>query len=685
MNVLATLGAASLLTALATAAFAAGASVYGLRARSAPLMLAGRRAIVVVALFTTLATAALATALLRDDFSLAYVAAVSSTDMLPHMKWAALYSSQAGSLLFWTWTMSLFLAAFTVLTVPRMPWAAPHATAASGIVLAAFLVALVFLASPFEASEFARPDGVGLNPLLVDKGMLVHPPALLMGLTSTSVPFVLGAAALLSGRIDATWLRAVRHWALLSWLILSVGNILGGWWAYTVLGWGGYWGWDAVENSALLPLLPLTAFLHSSMVQERRGMLKSWNFALVFATFALAVFGTFNVRSGLVASVHSFAQSTVGPYFLVLLAVTLIGSVVLLAWRSPRMRPEHDFDSLVSRETALFLNNYVLTAIALIVLGGTLFPVFSELLKDARITVGPPFYNDIVGPLLIVLVGLIGVGTLLPWRRAATETVVRRARMPLIVTALVTLALALLGMRDRFALAGVAAAVFTGYVTLREFAVGARGARRARGAGGAMSGGGPLAGSLAGALAWAASFGGLFDRDRRRYGGYLVHLGLVVMAVAVIGSNIYQTHVRVTVAPGESFELGRYSVDYDGLVRRAGTSNGIESETVARLRVRQGDDVVANLSPGRRNFINFPGQPMAIVAVDTGWREDVYIFVQGWDDQGVAEFQAFINPLMLWLWVGAAVYTAGGLIAFAPVRAPVRAHRDLPAGAAQQA
>jgi cytochrome c-type biogenesis protein CcmF len=677
MNVLATLGAASLLTALATAVFAAGASVYGLRAGNVGLLRAGRRAVVVVALFTTLATVVLATALLRDDFSLAYVASVSSTDMLPHMKWAALYSSQTGSMLFWTWTMSLFLAAFTVLTLPRMPWGAAHATAASGVVLTVFLVALVFISSPFEASEFARPDGVGLNPLLVDKGMLVHPPALLTGLTSTAVPFVLSAAALLSGRIDGAWLRAVRHWALLSWLVLSAGNILGGWWAYTVLGWGGYWGWDPVENSALLPLLPLTAFLHSSMVQERRGMLKSWNFALIFATFALAVFGTFNVRSGLVASVHSFAQSMVGPYFLVVLAATLAGSVALLAWRSPRMKAEHDFDSLVSRETVLFLNNYVLTAIALIVLGGTLFPVFSELLRDARITVGPPFYNDIVGPLLIVLVALVGVGTSLPWRQAATETVVRRARMPLLVTATATLALWLAGVRDGFAVAAVAASLFTAYVTLREFALGARGARRARAAQ-------AREGAIGGSFAWLAAFGGLFDRDRRRYGGYLVHLGLVVMAVAVAGSNIYQTHVRVTVPPGGSFELGRYRVDYEGLERRAGTSNGIADETVARLQVRQGDSTVADLTPGRRNFLNFPGQPMAIVAVDTGWREDVYIFVQGWDDQGVAEFQAFINPLLLWLWVGAVVYTAGGLIAFAPVRAPARAPRELPAAPARQ-
>ena len=666
MNVLATVGAAALVIALACSIFAVSASTYGHRRRRPPLLRAGRRAIVATALFTTLATGTLATALLTDDFSLAYVARVSSTDMLSYMKLAALYSSQAGSLLFWTWMMSLFLGAFVLITVPRIPWAAAHATAAAGTLLTAFLLALVFLASPFETSAFELTDGVGLNPLLVDRGMLVHPPMLLAGLVSTSVPFTLGAAALLSGRIDSTWIRAVRHWALLSWLILSVGNFLGAWWAYTVLGWGGYWGWDPVENSALLPLLPLTAFLHSAMVQERRGMLKLWNLALVLVTFALAVFGTFNVRSGLVASVHSFAQSNVGPYFLLLVGITLAVSVALLAWRAPRLRAEHEFESLASRESTLIVNNYLLIAIALIMFGGTLFPVFSELIRDARITVGPPFYNDVVGPLLIVLIALIVIGTVLPWRRAANGTLLRRFRAPLLVLGGAAIVLATLGVRDPFALAGSSVAIVLVYVTVREFVVGARGTRRASG------------------RSWPAAFFGLFDRDRRRYGGYLVHLGLAVMAVAVIGSTIYQTQVRQTVAPGESFEAGGYTLTYDGLRSREGTANGVELEVVAPLTVTRGGEVVARLEPGRRFFRNFPDQPMAIVAVDQRLFEDIYVFVQGWDENGVAEFQAFINPLMLWLWIGAGLYTFGGLIAFAPVRATVPATRRLPSAATQR-
>jgi cytochrome c-type biogenesis protein CcmF len=662
MNIGATVGAASLLTALASALFACGAAAAG-QVRAQPrLVAAGRRALMVTALFVTAAAVTLGVGLLRNDFSMAYVASVSSREMETPMKWASFYSKQPGSLLYWTWAMSLFMALMAWRTLPRMAWGAAHATMLAAACLVAFLGALVLFASPFLASEVIPADGVGLNPLLVDKGMLVHPPFLLGGLVSTSVPFVLGMAALMSGRLDSAWLRSVRRWALASWLILSIGNFLGGWWAYTVLGWGGYWGWDPVENSAMLPLLPMTAFVHSMMVQERRGMLKLWNLALVVASFGLAVFGTFNVRSGLVDSVHSFAQSNVGAYFLAVLAVMLVFSLALMAWRAPFLRAEHDFESLASRESALIVNNYLFTAIALVVLGGTLFPVFSELFVRSKITVGPSFYNAVVGPLLTVTVALIAVGTVLPWRRASNGTIARRFLMPLIVAVVTGVGLFALGMRSASALAATVSSVVLVVVTLREYVLGTRGAH------------------AAGIRPWPASFSSLFARDQRRYGGYLVHLGVAVMTVAVVGSTIYQQQIRVSLSPGDSFEVAGRTLTYDGLTQRAGTANGVETEVFAPLIVENHGRTEAVLEPGRRRFTNFPEQPTAIVSLHSSLRDDLYVFVQGWDDTGRADFQIFVNPLISWLWIGGVIYVIGGIFAWMPLVGTESARAAAPEG-----
>ncbi len=654
MNFVATLGASALAVSLACAIVAIVASVYGHRAGRRDAIAIGRRAIYAVAALNTLAISLLAYALLVDDFSIAHVSSVSSSNMRTHMKSASLWSGQPGSLLFWTWMMSVWIAAFTRITVPKIPWGGPHAVATGGAVIASFLVAGVFFASPFRLNVVTPADGQGLNPLLVDPGMLIHPPFLLTGLVSTAIPFIIGASALLAGKIDNAWIRHARGWALASFLVLAVGNILGGWWAYTVLGWGGYWGWDPVENSAILPLLPLTAFLHALVVQERRGMLKAWNLILVLAAFALAVFGTFNVRSGLVASVHSFAQSEVGPFFLVLLGLVIVASVVLMVWRLPRMHSTYEFESLVSRETGLILNTYVMVAIALVVLGGTLFPVFSELFRDVRITVGPPFYNDVAGPLLVVMLLLMGIGTILPWRKAAPGLLQRRFAGPLAVTAVATVVLYVLGARDLFGILTLAAAILVIVASVREYALGTRALRSARGS------------------SWIASFGAIFNRDPSRYGGYLVHIGVAVMAISVIATNVYQEQTRVVVSPGETFEAGGYTWRFDDLLVRRPGVDGIELDVIAQLTVLDGDRVVTVMEPGRRIFTNFPDQPTAIVEVDGNLLRDLYVFVQGWDENRLTEIQVFVNPLQQWLWIGASIFTVGGLLAFAPFRAPRR-------------
>ena len=395
-------------------------------------------------------------------------------------------------------------------------------------------------------------------------------------------------------------------------------------------------------------------------------MLKTWNVVLVLAAFCLAVFGTFNVRSGLIASVHSFAQSAIGPYFLALLGATVALCIALIMWRLPRLRAVSELDSLASRETSLILNSYLMVAMALVILGGTLFPVFSELLRGTRITVGPPFFNEVMSPLFVAMLWLTAVGTVLPWRRAAPGTLRRRLLVPVSVTAVASTLLFVLGMRHAGALASTAGVIATVIVTLREFATGAQAVGRASGVPAVRAG-----------LS-------LFGRDPRRYGGYLVHLGVAVMAVAVIGSTVYRSQERAVLAPGESFEVRGYTFTYERLSSREPGVNGIEMEVYANLTVTKDGREVALMQPGRRFFTNFPAQSTGIVALDETLTRDLYVFLQGWNAESVAEIHAFVNPLIMWLWIGGGIYVAGAVLAYDD---PARVRRPLavaaPAGAQQ--
>ncbi|HEU0166207.1 MAG TPA: cytochrome c biogenesis protein CcsA, partial [Chloroflexota bacterium] len=451
---MAALGSISLVSAFVLAVYGLVAAVVGIRARLTEVVLSARNALLALCGLVTLASATLAAAFVSHDYSLQYVAEHSSRAMPAIYTIAAFYSGQQGSLLYWSWTLSVFCAVAVALAWKHNRQLMPYVVGVLCAMQTFFLFLLAFVQSPFLTLPFHVDDGNGLNPVLQDKGMLIHPPMMLMGYMSWSIPFAFAIAALISGRLDLQWLRAVRRWTLTAFCIQGMGLVLGGWWAYHVLGWGGYWGWDPVENAAFMPWLAGTAFLHSVMVQERRGMLKVWNLTLVMLTYLLAIFGTFIVRSGVLTSVHAFAQSDIGPYFFAWLALSVVVSVGLLVWRLPRLQGENRFEGLASREASFLFNNWLLIGVIVATFSGTIFPIISEAVRGEKITVGPPFFGAVNGPIFLALIVTMGIGPLLPWRRASRGVFVRNFVKPIAIGAASIVLMVALGLRDPGAVLG---------------------------------------------------------------------------------------------------------------------------------------------------------------------------------------------------------------------------------------
>jgi len=651
------LGHGALLLAFVLALFGIVASVVGERRRIPELSVAGVRAVVGVTLLAVVAAGVLVVAFLTHDYSLQYVSGRSSRDMPLRYVITAFYGGQEGSLLFWMIVAGVLGSIAFARNRARFPRIIPYSAAVFLSLQAFMLYMLCFVASPFELNAVVPEDGRGLNPLLRDPGMLVHPPMLLSGYASFAVPFAIAAGALIAGRMTPEWLRYVRKWTLVAWAILGTGIFLGGWWAYHVLGWGGYWGWDPVENVSLLPWLTATAFIHSIMVQERRGMLKVWNMGLLLASYVLAIFGTFVVRSGLIQSVHSFAISQIGPYFLgFLIAVTTL-SVGLIFYRRTMLQSDNTFDAVVSRESGFLLNNVVFTGIAFATFWGTVYPVISEAFTGTEMTVGAPFYNQVNGPLFLIMLILMGIGPLLAWRQTVIETLKRDIIVPiaLAVVAIVVL-LALFG--QPMATAGIAAAVFAIGAIGVEYWKGAR--LRRKNAGDSL----PVAVYR------------LARRDPRRYGGYIVHLGVAIIAIGIVGSTFFQTERRVVLNEGESIEVAEYTLVYEELVE---TRTSDAQVFTARMDVLvDGSD--KGVIEAKRFFYNgFADQPTTQVAVNTVGFDDVYVMLTEWDETGAANLHIFINPLVPWIWVGGLIYLFGMVVIFWPAPVVRRAAATAPA------
>ncbi len=629
---LAELGSAFLLASLVLVAFSAVTGVLAGRRDDPRLARVARRAFLAGAVGIGGASATLLAALLSRDFTIAYVFEHTDRSLSAALTAAAFYGGQEGSLLYW----ALLLAAIGSVSLAAGAATSVRLTAYANAVLAGIvgflLIVLVFVASPFALLPVTPTDGLGLNPVLRDGGMLIHPPFLLAGYSAFAVPFAFAIAALLAGRSDAAWIAHTRRYALVAWGLQSVGLTLGMWWAYHVLGWGGYFGWDPVENAALMPWLATTAYLHSSQVQERRGTLRAWNFGLVIAAFLLSILGTFLVRSGILPSVHSFAVSPLGPWFLGFLAASVALSGVALGRRSGQLRSPVPVEAAVSREGAFLLQNVLLVALTAAVLWGTLLPLLSGM-TGRELVVGAAYYERAGAPIMVAILALLAVGPLLPWRRLRGGWL-RLLRWHLLAAGLTLAVLLAAGVRQTGALLALPL-VAAGVVTCAaEYGRGAAFARRLTGP-------------------WPLSAARVLARSRRRYGAYLAHVGILVAAAGLVGSHAWQQSRQVTLRQGESVTVGSHTLTYEGT---AASSAGDHAQQVARLRL--GDET---LEPARLTYPSLGGQAVTRVAIRSTPLDDVYVVLAGADGTAAALI-VYDNPLVTWIWVGGALLVAGVLM-----------------------
>ncbi len=640
------LGHTALIAAFATAAYTVAVSLLGAWRRQPALIASARNGVYVTSGLVFVAAGALLWLLGNDRFAVRYVAENSRIDQPLIYKMSALWGGMAGSLLLWTVVLCVYSTLAVWTNRRRHPELMPYVYAVCMTTALFFIALQLFAADPFETLPFTPLDGRGLNPLLQNPAMAIHPPNLYLGYVGFTIPFAFAIGALASGRLDTSWLHAIRRWTIVAWFFLSIGITLGAQWAYVELGWGGYWGWDPVENASLMPWLVATAYLHSVMIEEKKQMLRVWNMLMVIATFALCIFGTFLTRSGIVSSVHAFTTSNLGPLFAIFLAVILAVSLGLVAWRLPDLRSANQLESVLSRESSFLFNNLVLVVSCFAVLWGTMFPVISEAVNGVKITVGPPFFNRVNVPIFLMLLALTGVGPLIAWRRASWPSLRRAFVWPSVCGVTTMIVMLALQVGGPYTLMSLGLSAFVVGTVVQEFWRGTR------------------ARSAANSENWHEALVGLTLRNKRRYGGYIIHVGIVLMAVGITGSSVFQREVEATLRPGETVDVGSYRLQYEKLDHFQ--SSGVEV-TSASLIAFDGGTPRFRLVP-QRHF--HPGQenPTTEVAIWSSLRHDLYIVLAGWDAQQTATFKAYLNPLVKWIWIGLAVLALGTILAMFPDR-----------------
>jgi cytochrome c-type biogenesis protein CcmF len=643
---IADLGYFSLLIAFMAAIYSAVAAWYGNKEGKPRWVESARNATIATLPLIILSCGLLIASIMRNDFSLEYVWRVSSIEMPSYLKVSALWGGQAGSLLFW----NLLLAAFIALAMARK-WGTqkelmPYALVVASMTQLFFIGISLFVENPFARLEAIPANGNGLNPLLRHPGMIIHPPMLYLGFTGFIVPYIFAMAALMSGKLDDSWIRTTRRWTLIAWLFLSLGLILGGRWAYDVLGWGGYWAWDPVENASFMPWLAGTAFLHSVMIQEKRNMFKMWNMFLVVLTYSLVIYGTFIVRSGVISSVHSFAQSAIGPLFFGFIAFMFVFSAYWINNRRDMLASENSLQSFLSREAAFLYNNFLILAILAIVFLFTNYPMISEIFTGEKGFVGPPVYKQALAPLFALLLVLMGVAPLTMWYRTSLKRLEISVRWPALATTLLVAGLFALGVRGFGATVGLWVVIFAMVLTLLEFWKGTRARMRK------------------GEFVFTA-FSRLLARNRRRYGGYWIHMGVIVMGFGIIGMELFQQETQIRLQSGESITVGNYEMIFDKATRFPGPDDLIITE--ASVDVYYRDRYVQTLAP-RTELYTRTNQPMTIPDARETISEDFYVLLVNWEPTSADEatFRVFVNPLVNWVWAGAFIFILGTLIAVWP-------------------
>ena len=639
------LGYGLTLVALGLAVYGGLAAGLGARTGRLALVESAQHAAVGVFVLVTSCFALLTYAFLTFDFSVRYVATNTNLGTPFYYRITGVWGALEGSIILWSWMLALY----TIILIVRHRVGArelyPWALATMLGILAFFLLVMTVAAPPFQRQVPVPPDGRGLNPLLEDTGMITHPVALYLGFTGFTVPFAFAMAALITGRIGDTWLALTRRWTIVAWYFLSLGLLIGGWWSYHVLGWGGYWAWDPVENAAFMPWLTGTAFLHSVMIQERRRMLRLWNISLVILTFGLTLFGTFLTRSGVIASVHAFTQGSIGMLFLSFLALVLLTALGLVAWRWEAFRSEGELDSVVSRESAFLLNNVLLIAAAFTVFFGTVFPLLSEAVRGVKVSVGAPFFNQVNVPLFLSLVFLMGVGPLIAWRRASLENLRRNFLWPVALGIVAAAAAFALGVRSLLAALTFATTVFVAVTIGLDFTRATRARVR-------------LGESILPAM------GGLLLRHNRRYGGFIVHLGILIIALGVMGSHAWSVQTETTLHRGETAELAGYRFRFDGLTA---VEESNHFKVIGAFTVSNGK-VLGVLRPAKK-FYPQEQAPIAYVDYRLGLREDIYLVLGDFARDGSqATVKLQVNRLVSWIWIGGLVLTLGALLAILPER-----------------